>query len=129
MAEFTPHQDAALKAVAGWLKEKPGRKGTPQVFRLFGFAGTGKTTLARHIAAGVDGKVLFKEGSSMIWSALGNDPIPQHSAKLPTRRRSQVRSALRPSLGSKLQKLPSVRAVPHRSPQDSTPTLSLADSG
>jgi exodeoxyribonuclease-5 len=26
---------------------------------LFGYAGTGKTTLARHIAAGVDGKVLF----------------------------------------------------------------------
>jgi len=59
MPDFTPHQDAALGAVAGWLKEKPGRNGTPQVFRLFGYAGTGKTTLARHIAAGVDGKVLF----------------------------------------------------------------------
>jgi len=57
--EFTPHQDAAVRAVAGWLKEKPGRNGTPQVFRLFGYAGTGKTTLARHIAANVDGKVLF----------------------------------------------------------------------
>jgi exodeoxyribonuclease-5 len=59
MPEFTPHQDAALHAVAGWLKEKPGCNGTPQVFRLFGYAGTGKTTLARHIAEGVDGKVLF----------------------------------------------------------------------
>ena len=29
------------------------------MFRLFGYAGTGKTTLARHIAEGVDGKVLF----------------------------------------------------------------------
>jgi exodeoxyribonuclease-5 len=59
MSEFSPHQEAALRAVADWLKAKPGRNGTPQVFRLFGYAGTGKTTLARHIAAGVDGKVLF----------------------------------------------------------------------
>jgi len=29
------------------------------VFRLFGYAGTGKTTLARHIAADVEGEVLF----------------------------------------------------------------------
>src|ERR1700751_4394952 len=59
MPIFTPHQDFALKAVADWLKAKPGRNGTPQVFRLFGYAGTGKTTLARHIADGVQGKVLF----------------------------------------------------------------------
>src|ERR1700756_2284703 len=59
MTTFSPHQDSALKAVADWLKAKPGRNGTPPVFRLFGYAGTGKTTLARHIAEGVDGKVLF----------------------------------------------------------------------
>ena len=59
MPTFSPHQDDALKAVADWLKAKPGRSGTPQVFRLFGFAGTGKTTLARHIAEGVDGEVKF----------------------------------------------------------------------
>jgi exodeoxyribonuclease-5 len=59
MPQFTPHQDDALKAVAGWLKAKPGRNGTPQVFRLFGYAGTGKTTLARHIADGVDGEVKY----------------------------------------------------------------------
>ncbi len=59
MPTFTPHQDDALKAVAGWLKARPGRKGTPQVFRLFGYAGTGKTTLARHIAEGVDGAVKY----------------------------------------------------------------------
>ncbi len=33
--------------------------GAPQVFRLFGYAGTGKTTLARHIAEDVEGEVLF----------------------------------------------------------------------
>ena len=59
MTTFTPHQDSALKAVADWMKAKPGRNGTPPVFRLFGYAGTGKTTLARHIADGVDGEVKF----------------------------------------------------------------------
>ena len=59
MTTFTPHQDNALRAVADWLKAKPGRNGTPPVFRLFGYAGTGKTTLARHIAEGVSGNVKY----------------------------------------------------------------------
>ena len=56
MPVFTPHQDAALTAVSNWLK---GARGRSSIFRLFGYAGTGKTTLAKHIAEGVDGKVLF----------------------------------------------------------------------
>jgi exodeoxyribonuclease-5 len=56
MPVFTPHQDAALTAVADWLKAGRGRS---SIFRLFGYAGTGKTTLAKHIAEAVDGKVLF----------------------------------------------------------------------
>src|SRR5436305_14546952 len=56
MPVFTPHQDAALKAASSWFKDARGRA---SIFRLFGNAGTGKTTLARHIAEGVDGKVLF----------------------------------------------------------------------
>src|SRR6476661_201467 len=59
MPTFTPHQESALKAVGAWLKAKPGRGSTPPIFRLFGYAGTGKTTLARHIADGVDGEVKF----------------------------------------------------------------------
>jgi len=59
MPAFSPEQDTALAAVAGWLKAKPGQGQTPLIFRLFGYAGTGKTTLAKHIAEGVDGKVLF----------------------------------------------------------------------
>jgi exodeoxyribonuclease V len=58
MPVFSSHQDAALAAVARWLKARPGAD-APPVFRLFGYAGTGKTTLAKHIAASVDGKVLF----------------------------------------------------------------------
>jgi exodeoxyribonuclease-5 len=56
MSVFTPHQDAALKAIATWWKRE--RRQSP-IFRLFGYAGTGKTTLAKHIAEGIDGKVLF----------------------------------------------------------------------
>ncbi|HEY4192375.1 MAG TPA: ATP-dependent RecD-like DNA helicase [Mesorhizobium sp.] len=52
--EFSPQQDEALKAVARWLKA-----GKPQLFRLFGYAGTGKTTLARYFAEHVDGQVQF----------------------------------------------------------------------
>jgi ATP-dependent exoDNAse (exonuclease V) alpha subunit len=51
---WSPQQDAALKAVAAWL-----RHGEPQVFRLFGYAGTGKTTLAKQIADDADGEVAF----------------------------------------------------------------------
>lgn len=52
--QFSPQQDEALKAVATWLKA-----GRPQLFRLFGYAGTGKTTLARYFAEHVEGQVQF----------------------------------------------------------------------
>lgn len=52
--QFSPQQDEALKAVSRWLKGGQG-----QIFRLFGYAGTGKTTLARHFAEHVDGQVQF----------------------------------------------------------------------
>lgn len=52
--QFSPQQDEALKAVSRWLKE-----GRTPVFRLFGYAGTGKTTLAKYFAEHVDGEVLF----------------------------------------------------------------------
>ncbi|MEQ1901201.1 MAG: AAA family ATPase [Devosia sp.] len=49
MPTWSPQQDAALLAVSNWLKDTSG----PQVFRLFGWAGTGKSTLARYLAEGV----------------------------------------------------------------------------
>lgn len=55
MTVWSPQQDAALIAVAKWLADPE----APQVFRLFGFAGTGKTTLARHFGQGVEGTVLY----------------------------------------------------------------------
>ncbi len=53
--DFSPAQDRALEEVARWLADP----GQPQVFRMFGYAGTGKTTLARHLAEHVDGDVAF----------------------------------------------------------------------
>lgn len=52
--KWSPQQDNALIQVSSWLKDD-----SSQVFRLFGFAGTGKTTLARHIADQADGNVIF----------------------------------------------------------------------
>jgi hypothetical protein len=43
--ERTEAQEEALDAISSWLDQ-----GGDQVFRLFGYAGTGKTTLAREIA-------------------------------------------------------------------------------
>lgn len=53
--EWSPQQDKALLDVSRWLSD-PGEQ---QLFRLFGYAGTGKTTLAKHLAADVPGDVLF----------------------------------------------------------------------
>jgi exodeoxyribonuclease-5 len=51
---WSSEQAAALDSVRRWLKE-----GEPQIFRLFGYAGVGKTTLARHIAEGARGEAAF----------------------------------------------------------------------
>lgn len=51
---WSPQQDSALRAVSDWIA-----RGEPQVFRLFGYAGTGKTTLAKQLAADIDGEVVF----------------------------------------------------------------------
>jgi exodeoxyribonuclease-5 len=55
--DWSPQQHDALAKIRGWLRSSSAQ----QVFRLFGYAGTGKTTLASAIAAmcGDDSKVLF----------------------------------------------------------------------
>lgn len=52
---WSPQQETAIRQVRDWLKLRDG----PQVFRLFGYAGTGKTTLAQELAKSVNGKVLY----------------------------------------------------------------------
>ena len=52
--EWSREQAEAIDQVGRWLKQ-----GEPQVFRLFGYAGVGKTTLARHIAEAARGETAF----------------------------------------------------------------------
>lgn len=52
--QFSPQQDAALLLADDWFKN-----GDRQVFHFFGYAGTGKTTLAQYLAENIDGEVLF----------------------------------------------------------------------
>jgi len=51
---WSPQQDDALVQANDWYLNSE-----RQVFHLFGYAGTGKTTLAKHLAEGIDGEVLF----------------------------------------------------------------------
>lgn len=53
--KWSPQQEDALRQVDKWLKDPD----ADLIFRLFGYAGTGKTTLAKHLAADVHGTVLF----------------------------------------------------------------------
>ncbi len=52
--EWTKQQADALNVINDWVKNSD-----DQVAHLFGYAGTGKTTLVQHIADEVDGLVLF----------------------------------------------------------------------
>lgn len=52
---WTPQQEKALQDVGAWIRN-PGRK---PFYYLAGYAGTGKTTLAKHLAQDVVGEVLF----------------------------------------------------------------------
>ena len=51
--DFTSEQNAAFSRIEQWLRNPT----APQVFRLFGYAGTGKTTMAREMARGQAGVV------------------------------------------------------------------------
>lgn len=54
MTTWSPQQQTALDRVGRWLQTQD-----QPVFQLAGFAGTGKTTLAKHLAASVNGRVYF----------------------------------------------------------------------
>lgn len=51
---WSPQQEKALGAVSAWMivHDRP-------FFYLAGYAGTGKTTLAKHFAEGIDGEVVY----------------------------------------------------------------------
>lgn len=54
LMEWSPQQAAALSQITQWLADD-----AEQEFLLFGYAGTSKTTLAKELAASVDGPVQF----------------------------------------------------------------------
>ena len=54
MSDWSSGQRGALDAVPAWYKS-----GDQQIFRLFGYAGTGKTTLAKHFVSTIKGRVCF----------------------------------------------------------------------
>ena len=97
-------RDGALKAIEEWLK------GDQQVFRLFGYAGTGKTTLAQDFAQYVSGTVLYcaftgKAGHVMRQKGCSN-ATTFHSLAYHTkdRARAQLR-AFEAELGELLQEI------------------------
>ena len=57
---WSTQQNEALKAVDVWIREYyTSSNPSKQFFYLGGFAGVGKTTLARHFAEGIDGDTYF----------------------------------------------------------------------
>lgn len=88
--DWAPQQDKALVEVSRWLTS-PGDK---QLYRLFGYAGTGKTTLAKHLASGVDGSVLFAAYTGKAASVLRANGAPAqtiHSLIYTPKERSRER--------------------------------------
>lgn len=55
--QFSPQQEKALAEMASWFRT--GNHKQQPFFYLAGYAGTGKTTLARYLTEGIDGDVLF----------------------------------------------------------------------
>lgn len=61
---WSPQQATALTQVANWHKQcwderNAGRQLSQPIMRVFGYAGTGKTTLAQHFAGGISGTTCY----------------------------------------------------------------------
>jgi exodeoxyribonuclease-5 len=69
--DWSAQQQKALRRVSRWL-----RNGDSSIFRLFGFAGTGKSTLARHLAEDA-GRVFFAAYTGKAAAVLRNMGCPE----------------------------------------------------
>ena len=69
--DFSDEQSKAIDAVGEWLKAP-----SKQTFYLAGFAGTGKTTLAKYLAEQQDGEVLFAAYTGKAASVLNRKGCP-----------------------------------------------------
>lgn len=52
---WSPQQEAAIRKAEAWMRDKKGS----QIHRIFGYAGTGKTTMAKHLATMAGGPVEY----------------------------------------------------------------------
>ena len=59
--DWAPQQYAAIEKAVAWFNDWQAGKKVPQVHRIFGYAGTGKTTIAKEIArqCGAVGRILY----------------------------------------------------------------------
>lgn len=62
--KWSPQQVEGIRVARGWIMQcnaelRQGRKLSQPILRIFGFAGTGKTTIARHLADGADGATCY----------------------------------------------------------------------
>jgi exodeoxyribonuclease V len=70
--EWSPQQDAALSKARRWLDDPT----APQVHRLFGFAGTGKSTLAHELNDHVNGEALACAYTGKAASVMARKGLP-----------------------------------------------------
>lgn len=72
--DWSPQQEAALKDIQDWLRRPPSLE--EQVRKLFGYAGTGKSTLAKEINAMVGGQALACAYTGKAASVISKKGLP-----------------------------------------------------
>lgn len=81
--DLSPEQKKALDRIRDWYATGSGVAGAGAVFRLFGAAGTGKTTLARHLAGALGADIVYGAYTGKAAHVLRNKGVPAttiHSA-------------------------------------------------
>lgn len=71
---LSPQQERALDSVGRWFRSK-----SSPIYRVFGYAGVGKSTIAKHFAEGVNGNVLFAAFTGKASLVLRNKGCPNVS--------------------------------------------------
>lgn len=107
---LTPEQTRALDSVARWLKSHDG-----PVYKLFGCAGVGKSTIARYVADSIDGSVAYVAYTGRACDILRRRGMPArtvHSALyLPISERSEELGKLRDELAQSTDDTKSKRLI------------------
>lgn len=117
MTTWSPQQDRALSQVNEWLNNTD-----KQVFRLFGYAGTGKTTMAKALAEGVQGETLFGAFTGKAAHVLRQKGCPAstiHQLIYHSKEKGQLNlKTLEASLVARGEALKGLGFTPERFPED-----------